>query len=359
MKVFVALLLLAAFAAAEFTKEHEQAWIDFKVEHGKMFLSPGKEKKRKEAFVNNYDRIHEHNKAFERGEAKYKLSITRHADLTFDSFKKRFTGVMRPEVNENTPRVTLRGFPPRTLDLRPNKGNAPIKDQNPCGSCWAFSTLAAVEYAYWQLNGDTVDLSEQHLVDCAYGRDGCAGGWMSEVMDWMAQVNVALEGEYPYTRKFRGCPYDPIRTNSPVQMDANVYGKAHEYIADDDEEIKKALATYGILAVCVDVQDWNFLEDGFSQILTKRDTYNLKCEHAVNLVGYDIGRDPSGNEVPYWIVKNQWGTNFGHNGYIYLDGRRDSRGKNRGGLFTDTVIRARVKRNGGRGKHPKKHGNHW
>ena len=43
-----------------------------------------------------------------------------------------------------------------------------MRDQGQCGSCWAFSALAAVESSRLiQLQSED-DLSEQQLVDCVY-----------------------------------------------------------------------------------------------------------------------------------------------------------------------------------------------
>jgi C1A family cysteine protease len=54
-----------------------------------------------------------------------------------------------------------------------------VKNQGSCGSCWAFSAVAAIESTLL-INGRTELLSEQQLVDCsrAYGNQGCSGGWM-------------------------------------------------------------------------------------------------------------------------------------------------------------------------------------
>ena len=78
--------------------------------------------------------------------------------------------------------------------------------------------------------------------------------------------------------------------------------------------MQQALYSKGPLAIAVDASGlaFQFYESGVY--------YNPKCnendlDHAMTAVGYGV--DSSSGEK-YWIVKNQWGTGWGEDGYIRM-----------------------------------------
>lgn len=327
MKFFILLLAIVALAHAEFSKEEEERWQAFKLEHGKLFLSPGKEKTRKETFLKNVEEIEAHNEAFLNGETTYVKAVHKHSDLSDEAFLERFGGVNMPaEARTYDPSkvVTLRGTPPASLDLRQRGGIDKIRDQGQCGSCWTFSTASAVEYAYWKRTGYLGDLSEQNLVDCVYGTaGGCQGGWMPTAMDWIAKNGgIAWENQYPYTAVNGNCKASSIASKS-VWLKSD---KPSVQVASDDVSIKTALNDYGVLSVCVDAGGWGSYSSG---VYFASNYASPSCSHAVSLIGY--GTDTNG--IPYWIIRNSWNTWWGEQGYMRLDARRDSSGHTYGGIM--------------------------
>lgn len=92
-----------------------------------------------------------------------------------------------------------------------------VKDQGNCGSCWAFSSIEAVESALAIANNeDPIVQSEQEVVDCTLDpvtqNDGCSGGWYFWTYDWLKDNYTMKESDYPYTSGTSGtestCAYD-------------------------------------------------------------------------------------------------------------------------------------------------------
>ncbi|KAK2996129.1 hypothetical protein RJ639_029404 [Escallonia herrerae] len=90
---------------------------------------------------------------------------------------------------------------PSCMDWRKKGAVTPVKDQGQCGSCWAFSTIAATEGINQLTTGKLISLSEQELVDCdKAGEDqGCEGGYMEDGFEFIVKnKGIATEAAYPY-----------------------------------------------------------------------------------------------------------------------------------------------------------------
>ena len=86
-----------------------------------------------------------------------------------------------------------------------------VKNQKSCGSCWAFSTVGAME-ALWniKLKGINETFSEQQLVDCAHDFDchGCFGGLPSRALQYVKQNPLMYDKDYEYHAAKGHCKYN-------------------------------------------------------------------------------------------------------------------------------------------------------
>ncbi len=188
-----------------------------------------------------------------------------------------------------------------------------IKDQKNCGSCWAFAINAVLESASLIKYGKYINLSEQHLVDCASGDyiSGCNGASPYYALDWIKKNGgLTLENYYPYSGLKETCTVN----ESPLVI--NVESFNYLYMGQVSQII--TLLRKGVLQIVVNsLGPIQFYKGGILSVpKTECDPKNLN--HAVNLVGFGI-ETLSGE--PYWIIRNSWGTEWGEKGYIRIAAR--------------------------------------
>ena len=77
----------------------------------------------------------------------------------------------------------------------------PIRDQQSCGSCWAFGATEAFSdrFAIASSGKINVVLSPEDMVSCDRNDFGCGGGYMSMAWIYLQNNGVVTDSCFPYT----------------------------------------------------------------------------------------------------------------------------------------------------------------
>ncbi|MFO7566720.1 MAG: C1 family peptidase [Enhygromyxa sp.] len=189
---------------------------------------------------------------------------------------------------------------------------APIRNQGACGSCWAFAAVSTLEASNAIINGAQADLAEQHALSCS-GGGTCTGGWYEPVFNWLGggKDGLRTESQVPYTASNASCK---VGGKTPYTVEA--WGWVDPYaIQPAVSDIKASMCKYGPLTVAVAATPAFIAYSGG----TFDEKSNVTINHAVTLVGWDDSRNA-------WLLRNSWGTNWGEDGYMWIDYKSNSVG---------------------------------
>lgn len=283
-----------------------EAWLS---KHGKAYNGLGEKERRFEIFKDNLRFIDEQNSA---GNRTFKLGLNRFADLTNEEYRSTYLGT-KPNLKKRVSKRTSDRYEPRvgdslpdSVDWRKEGAVVDVKDQGSCGSCWAFSTVSAVEGINKIVTGDLISLSEQELVDCdTTYNEGCNGGLMDYGFEFIIDNGgIDTEEDYPYKAVDGRC--DSYRKNAKV-VSIDSY---EDVPVNSEKALAKAVANQPVSVA---------IEGGGREFqLYVSGVFTGKCgtalDHGVTAVGYGTE-----NGLDYWIVRNSWGASWGEAGYIRME----------------------------------------
>ncbi|GMR62958.1 hypothetical protein PMAYCL1PPCAC_33153, partial [Pristionchus mayeri] len=169
-----------------------------------------------------------------------------------------------------------------------------------CGSCWAFTTTAAIESHYALKKGKNVSLSEQNLIDCSDRNDGCDGGNSAKAMMYIyTNGGTDTDRSYPYDEDQYDCRF------SRASVGATDYGYVDVRPRKDEDALMEAVATIGPIAVAFDASSDDFEDyDGEGIYYGEHcSSHSADLDHTLLVIGY--GNDLEyGENGDYWLVKN-------------------------------------------------------
>jgi len=243
--------------------------------------------------------------------------------LGFKVYKEGFTPALSKKSKGSTP-YSL----PSSIDWRDYSGGnwvTPVKNQQLCGSCYAFATLGALETLIKLERGDPdfdIDLSEQHFVSCGssgnrggYDYGGCAGNYMDYSCDFLVSTGVPDEACFSYDGgQLTGS--EPPCSNACSDVAERVYKiSGYSFIASDGvgyipspEKIKSVVVNRPIICGFIVYGDFQNYAGGVYEPLPDQSALG---GHMVIIVGYDDSQS-------CWIAKNSWGTEWGESGFCKI-----------------------------------------
>lgn len=283
----------------------------FKLQFKRQYVDRIEHDMRLDLFKRNLFLIEELRK-FESGTAEY--DITEFADMTLDEFFQR-TGLKSRVGQENQILNSMAHIPdmelPPSFDWRDRNVVTSVKNQGQCGSCWAFSVTGNIEGLHAIKNGTLESYSEQELLDCDDVDGACNGGLPDDAYKAIERIGgLETEDIYPYHAKKEQCQYSPTKKSITIKGSVD--------LPKDEVAIAKYLVVNGPISIGLNANAMQFYHGGIShpwKTLCKPDN----IDHGVLLVGYGVSEYPIFNKtLPYWIIKNSWGPQWGEQGYYRL-----------------------------------------
>jgi len=265
------------------------------IEYNKDY-SDNEYQKRLDIYTDNMKYIENHNKL----DNNYTLGETSFTDISNEEFRSN----IGPMPNTSNCSLVNTGhlFFPTELDWRERNAVTSIKNQGQCGSCWAFSTVEAIEGIRAIKYNSLESLSEQQLVDCSTENNGCNGGLMDLGFQYVINNSgICSNNSYPYNATQGIC-------NSTCDIVKNTNITSCKDILPSKERLLVSYLSKQPISIAIQANTPNFQH--YTQgIFDDQNCYAGELDHGVLLVGYD---------EETLIVKNSWGTQWGESGYINL-----------------------------------------
>jgi len=330
----VALLFVAvALARPEYdlSLPHKALFASYLRDYNVSFKTDAERLDRFTVFAANVEKVKELNQAAKAAGRNTRFAINKFSLLSNEEFRAIYQNARMPP--SWTPQADSKWAPlapksevaglPNSYDWRTHNPPVvtPVKNQGQCGSCYTFSTTGNVE-GVWALAGHPlVSLSEQNLMDCDHTcidgvcDGGCNGGLMANAFTWIIKNGgIESEADYPYEGYNDKCRFDKTKIAASISN--------FTFITKTSDQMQAWIFKNGPISIAADATMWQYYWTGVWYF-----PCGTSLDHGILIVGWGVETDMFGEQMPYWIVKNSWGADWGMDGYILIE-----RGDNRCGL---------------------------
>lgn len=213
------------------------------------------------------------------------------------------------DANQIPPREPVTASYPAAFDSRTQWPNCihPIRDQQRCGSCWAFAGSEAFSDRLCIAGGPNVVMSPEDMVECDNWNNGCNGGNLWFAWRGLVSRGLATDECVPYTS---GDGKVPTCSSKCADGSVKKRYKCNSYFYNKGEDIKGKLMESGPMETGFSVYE-DFMNYGGG--IYTHTTGSFLGGHAVKIIGWGTE-----NGTEYWIVANSWGTSWGEKGFFRI-----------------------------------------
>ena len=318
MRVFSAAAFSCAVSASVSPPDLSKEFSQWKTAFGKEYATADEQTRRFDVWSINRAFVNTHNTEEDMGLHSYKMKLNHLGDLSAEEYRSMMLGYRRPESRDmETAPQTAPSDVPDSMDWRTKGIVNAVKNQEQCGSCWAFSATAAMEGAYNFKSKGTVDklcagntcgpnntpccsFSEQEIVDCTLdGKDTCNKG--GDPADGVKEISKSMKGEFNTEKEY---PYTSGGGVSKGKCQAKTSGvqtgiTGLTTTTSGDESALKVAASQHVLSIGIDAsqQSFQFYSTGV-YVEPRCGNKPDSLDHGVAIVGYGTWTGPSPGPSP-------------------------------------------------------------
>lgn len=190
----------------------------------------------------------------------------------------------------------------------------PIRNQERCGSCWAFSASEVLsDRVAIATKKPSPILSPEDMVSCDQDDMGCSGGRLSSAWAYLKSTGIVSDTCFPYTAGDGDAPACPDKCVNAEMWSQSKVKATSAYAISGVANMQKDIMMNGPIQVAFLVYR-SFMS--YSTGVYQKHRYEFRPEggHAVKMVGW--GTDDNG--VDYWKVANSWGSTWGEEGFFRI-----------------------------------------
>jgi cathepsin B len=256
---------------------------------------------------------------------------------------RKLCGVLEGGVELPVKEIEVANSLPASFDPRDKwskcKSLDVIRDQGPCGSCWAHGAAeAATDRLCIHSDGAHQEpLSAEDLMTCCYivCGQGCNGGYPSSAWSFINTIGLVTGNKHedtqwcsPYAWPFcdhhMNGTYPPCPDLQPTPKCSTTCVNGKDYSSDKHkfnapysvpaanvEAIKTELMTNGPIEVAFTVyEDFEQYKTG---VYVHKEGEVLGG-HAVKMMGWGTSEEG----MDYWLIANSWNTDWGEEGFFRI-----------------------------------------